>query len=162
MKFFKTIFLVVLLQQQMFASGAYLWESTCDNGHSCCLFFNGADICNPHVPCTRNVALDLQGISDYIGRILQVDKSNTFSYCKVLTQAQDFIKNIMHSSVRLYYRFDTAQRRVKFYHDIAEAARVQEKNNKGSATTTASAVEKQKNEDAILAYMIKLGLAWKK
>lgn len=161
MKFFKIILMLQLLNLQLLASGAYLWQHYKKNESSCCLFLNGTDICNPNSVCTRNVALDLQGIFDYIGRILQVDKGSTFSYYKILNQAQEFIKNILASSTRLFYRFDTPQRHVKFFHEVAETARMTEKNNKNPNAATTAGIEKQKNEDIVLAYLEKLGLAWK-
>jgi hypothetical protein len=161
MKIFKLIISLIFIHFQLYGSGCYLWESNRDHERSCCLFLSGVDICNPYVPCTRNSGFDVRGIYDYIGRILQVDQGATFSYCKILNQAQEFIKNALESGIRLYYHFDTPQRRVKFYHEIAESARATEKSNKTSNVTTTAAAEKQKNEEAVLAYMMSLGLAWK-
>lgn len=143
-------------------ANTYFWESDRDGERSCCLFVNGQDICNPYQPCTRNAAADLTKILDYISRIFLGDKGTTFSYHKLLQQAQDFIKYALSLHMPMYYRYDV-RRKVKFLHEIAEMAKVVEKSGKGASSTsstTSAAVEKQKNEDIVLAYLIKQGLAW--
>jgi hypothetical protein len=158
---FKTLFFVSLfLAASAHGAGIFLWESQRERERSCCICLNGVDICNPYVPCTRNVAIDLRGISDYISRILQVDKGSSFSYQKILTQAQDFIAYALQTHMRLFYRFDTPQRSVNFFHEVAEQCRLNEKSGK-AGSSVAGAADKQKGEDAILAYLTKLGLAWK-
>lgn len=139
----------------------YLWEMYRDGERSCCLCMNGADICNPYVPCTRNAAYDLNGIFDYTSRLLSVDKGSSYPYHKVLEQAQEFIRHAMMSGMRMYYRFDE-HRKAKFYHEIAEATKASEKTSKtSSATSAASATAvKQKDEDVVTAMLVKMGLAW--
>jgi hypothetical protein len=138
----------------------YLWEYRQDGERSCCLFFNGVDVCNPYAACTRNAALDLTRIYDYIGRIMLIDKGSIFSYHKVLNQAQELIKHVLSTHSRVYYNFDVC-RGAKFYHEVAEMVRAEAKSSKGSSssTTTSATNEKQKNEDAVIAYLTKLGLA---
>lgn len=153
------IFLVSLFCASMLES-CYLWESYRDHERSCCLFINGVDYCNPYVPCTRNIAYDLTKLNDYLGRILQVDKGLTFSYHAALQQAQEFIKQALNARWNIAYRFDTPQRSVKFWHEIAEAARAIEKNSKPTAAAASTTTEKQNKEEAVLAYLMKLGLAW--
>ena len=153
-----SLIVVACLVFNVMQANIYFWESYRDGERSCCLFLNGADICNPHVPCTRNAAYDLTGIFDYISRILQVDKGSSYPYHKVLDQAQHFIRHALTSGMRMYYRYDESARAVKFFHEIAETTKAHEKSSKGSAASTA-AVEKQKGEDAVLAYLIKIGLA---
>lgn len=137
----------------------YLWESYRDGERSCCLCMNGSDICNPYVPCTRNAAYDLNGIFDYISRLLSIDKGNGFSYVKILEQAQDFIRHALMSGMRMYYRFDE-RRKVKFYHEIAEATKSAEKTSKATVAGANATTSKQKDEDVVTAMLVKMGLAW--
>lgn len=154
---YKIIFICFLFNVTV--ANVYFWESYRDGERSCCLFLNGADICNPYQPCTRNAAYDLHGIFDYISRLLMVDKGSSFPYHQILNQAQGFIRQAMASGMNMYYRYDEPARAIKFYHEIAETTKSNEKLVKASLTTSAS-VEKQKNEDAVTAYLIKMGLAW--
>lgn len=140
-------------------ANVYFWQAERDGEFSCCLFLNGVDICNPYQACTRNSTYDLNGIFDYVSRLLVVDKDQVFSYHRALNQAQSFIRHALASRMNMYYRYDEPARQVKFYHEIAEITKSNEKASKGVATPNA-ALEKQKNEDALVAYLIKMGLAW--
>ena len=160
MKIRYVILLSVLLGNSV-QSNVYFWELDCDGERSCCLFVNGQDICNPSAACTRNAGHDLTQILDYISRLFLVDKGTTFSYHKLLQQAQDYINHALATGMHMYYRYDV-HRKVKFYHEIAEATKAVEKSGKGGSSTsatTSAAAEKQKNEDVVLAYLIKQGLA---
>lgn len=164
MKYQYLVFLSCLLLVNSIKPNVYFWESNRDGERSCCLFIGGADICNPYVPCTRHAYSDLNGIYDYISRILQVDKGSgkTFSYQKILSHAQDFIKSALSSStMSMYYRYDE-RRSVKFYHEIQETSKSAEKpvdkSVKSTSATAATSTDK-KPDDFILAYLVKLGLA---
>lgn len=151
------MFVGILFFYNFTMSQIYFWESYRDGGRSCCLFMSGVDICNPYVACTRHVATDLMGIENYISRILLVDKGQCFSYHKTLIHAQNFIKQSFISPINLYYRYDEPQRHMKFFHEIQESTRANEKTGKASASSSSS--EKQKAEDAVTAYLIKIGIA---
>ena len=157
MKFLKIMFIAFVLVGSV--KPCYFWESYRDGERSCCLCMNGTDICNPYVPCTRNAAYDLQGIFDYISRLLQVDKGSSFPYHKILEQAQEFIRYARMSGMRMYYRFDEF-RKVKFYHEIAEAAKAAEKTSKSTtAAATATATTAKSAEETVTAILVNMGLA---
>lgn len=152
--FFLMIFFSISLKPTV-----YLWELNQENQRSCCLYLDGSDICNPNQPCTRNAAYDLTQILQYVSRIFLIDKGSHFAYHKVLKQAQGFINHALSFHLHMYYRYDV-QRHVKFYHEIAEStkAALADKSNKNS--TSLPSLDKQKNEDAVLAFLVKQGLAW--
>ncbi|MBP6892343.1 hypothetical protein KBB68_02055 [Candidatus Babeliales bacterium] len=159
MKFLKIIFITFILFG--YIKPCYLWEMYRDDERSCCLYLNGADICNPYVPCTRNAAYDLNGIFDYSLRLLLVDKGSAYPYHKILEQAQEFIRHAMMSGMRMYYRFDE-HRKVKFYHEIAEATKALEKTSKTSSSANGvnMTTAKKNDEDVVTAMLVKMGLAW--
>ncbi len=160
MKLF-TIFFIILIGYGTIAP-CYLWETYRDGERSCCLFIpgsNGGDFCNPYVPCTRNAAYDLNGIFDYISRVLVVDKGSSFSYVKLLENAQEFIRHVLMSGMRMYYRFDE-HRKPKFYHEIAETVKSSEKTSKATTAVANAGAAKQKDEDVVTAMLVKMGLAW--
>ena len=139
-------------------SSIYFWEYIRNGERSCCLYFSGADICNPNTPCTRNMHMDLMGIHDYIGRLLGLEKSGSFSYAGLLGQAQSYIRYVLQSSILLSYQFDQ-QRSVKFFHEI-EVVKPGEKQPKGasSAHVASSGAPVAKGEDVVNAYLSNLGL----
>lgn len=138
-------------------NGIFLWEH-CENGHrSCCLHLPSGDICNPDVACTRTLFIDLLGISDYIGRILGMEKASTFPFYEFLKQAQAYIKRGM--SLSLSYRYDYYVSNLNFYHDLAAQGLNSSKGDKPKATTSTTATDKAKQDDATLKYLMKLGLA---
>jgi|GEM_PF-1286314 len=154
------IFFLVLFGsfQQAQASSIYLWEYVDMGERSCCLAFSGSDICNPHVPCTRHVESDLSGIYDYITRLLSMEKTQTFSYVKLLTQVKYYIHHALHTSfTQLSYRYDV-YRAVTFYHEVTEkgASKAVDKSVKGGAASTTP--DKAKVEEVVWKYMAKLGL----
>src|SRR3990167_3346374 len=105
MKFFYKILLMCIFSQYALAD-IYFWEAVRDGERSCCLFYNGADICNPYQPCTRNAAYDLHGIFDYVDRLLSVDRGGNMPYHQILQNAQKFIRQAMVSGMGMYYRYD--------------------------------------------------------
>lgn len=155
--FFYVIFFATALVQ---ANGIFLWEYS-DNGHrSCCIHLGSVDICNPDVPCTKTVHVDLMGIYDYIGRILALEKSSTFPFYQFFKNAQAFLQKGWAMS--LSYRFDYFISDIKFYHDLAAEALVSSKLDKAKSTSSnnsATTSDKAKQDDAILKYLMKLGLA---
>ncbi len=155
----KQWFILILSLGSSIQATVYLWELNQGNQRSCCLYLDGNDICNPNQPCTRNAAYDLTQILQYVTRIFLIDKGSHFAYHKVLKQAQGFINHALSFHLHMYYRYDV-QRYVKFYHDIAEStkASLADKSNKNS--TSLPSLDKQKNEDAVLAFLVKQGLAW--
>ncbi len=157
MKIIKLVFISIFLFGSI--NPCYLWESNRDGERSCCLHLNGADICNPYCPCTRNVTYDLNGIFDYVARLLSVDKGVNFPYHKILEQSQNFIRKALSSGIRMYYRFDE-YRNVKFYHEIAEATKSLEKTSKTSTLQTSAGTNKQKEDDVVTSMLVKMGLAW--
>lgn len=137
----------------------YLWEYVDLGERSCCLSFSGSDICNPHVPCTRHVYSDLSGIYDYITRLLSLEKTQTFSYAKLLTQAKYYIHHALYSSfTQLSYRYDV-HREVTFFHEVTEKTvnKNVDKTAKGSSGSTSN--DKAKLEEVVWKYMVKLGLS---
>lgn len=147
-------------------NSVYLWESWQGGESSCCLAMAGVDICNPQVPCTRSIFIDLTGIDDYVTRILSTDRGSNFSFTKLLKQAKVFIKYAFATScIGISYRFDE-QRPVTFIHDAPDFTK-SEKGAKQSVgqvalspvITSVSNTEKNKAESsAQLAYLKKLGL----
>ncbi len=158
MKISHTLFFMIFLTASIQAT-VYLWELNQDNQRACCLYLDGNDICNPNQPCTRNAAYDLTQILQYVSRIFLIDKGSSFPYHKILKQAQGFINHALSFHLHMYYRYDV-QRNVKFYHEVAELtkAALTDKSNKSSTALPSS--DKQKNEDAVLAFLVKQGLAW--
>lgn len=150
------------------AHSMYLWEANNDEGRSCCLSYMGSDICNPYVPCTRHVRTDLMGINDYITRLLQAEKSSQFSYSQLLTYAQMFIRHTLASGqISIYYHFDE-HRRVQFFHEIQllekskSDNKFSDKSSKSSLSSSGnSSSDKQKAEEAVLAYLVAKGAARK-
>jgi len=140
------------------SSGVYLWEYMNHGERSCCLSLSGADYCNPNVACTKHVYSDLSGIYDYLTRLLNLEKTHTFSYVKMLTQAQYYIRHAMYAPMhQLRYRNDV-YRDVVFFHEITDKAfgKVGDKVAKGAVGATA--IDKSKLEDVVWRYMVKLGL----
>lgn len=161
MKLFKImIFLVVsFASDHLNGIGIYLWEYREDADRSCCLYLSGVDYCNPNTPCTRNFYTDLTGIMDYITRLLSTEKGSTFSYSTQLKQAQFFIRHMYASSFRdLSYHFEQ-QRSVQFFHNMQDKVDKSVKSTTPSASTATVAADKAKNEDLVLKYLIKLGVA---
>jgi len=145
--------------QHVRASSIYLWEYVDQGERSCCLSFSGSDICNPHVACTRHVQSDLSGIYDYITRLLSLEKTQTFSYVKLLTQAKYYIHHALHTSfTQLSYRYDV-YREVTFFHEITDKSsnKAVDKSAKGGSASTTN--DKAKLEDVVWKYMVKLGLS---
>jgi hypothetical protein len=143
-------------------AGAYLWEYRSGADRSCCLYMSGADICNPNVACTRHLYTDLSGILDYVTRLLSTEKGSTFSYNKLLLQAQSYINHVLYSSATsLSYHFDPyEQRPVKFLHEIQESNK-QDKSGKSStsSSTSPTAAEKSKADaEKVMKYLVSLGL----
>lgn len=140
----------------------YLWESLQNGERSCCLSLT-ADFCNYGVPCTKNVYSDLAGIYNYVTRVLTASKGNSFSYTKLLLQAQYYLRHALsHSLVQLNYKRDV-YREVVFFHEASDmlANKTPDKSAKASSpsTATSSATDKAKADDVIWRYMVKLGLA---
>ena len=158
MKLFYKILLTCVLGN-LASANIYFWEAVRDGERSCCLFLNGSDICNPYQPCTRNAAYDLHGIFDYVNRLLSVEKGESFAYHQVLNQAQDFISQALASGMNMYYRYDEPARKVKFYHELAEITKSNTKTSKTSSATSETS-KKQQHEEEVLAYLMKIGLAW--
>lgn len=136
----KKVYLVVSICSLfgLIQANVYFWQADRDGERSCCLFLNGSDICNPYQPCTRNANYDLNGILEYISRILVTDKGSAFAYHKVLNQAQNFIRHALMSGMNMYYRYDEPARLVKFYHEISETTKSNEKAAKSNAVATAA------------------------
>jgi len=171
MKYFllSAFFLIFFGEHTILSNGVYLWEyHDFDKEKSCCLHLNGSDICNPQVSCTRSVYFDLKGIYDYISRLLNLEKINTFSHINLLNQAKFFIRHTMTSSImNLSYRFDE-QRAIKFLHEQIESSKQTEKTSKSSNASSSSVVgiasSFDKKEDIVWRHLVKLGIAkpWKR
>ncbi len=155
--FFYIIFFTTTLVQ---ANGIFLWEHSSNGHRSCCIHLANVNICNPDVPCTKTVHVDLMGIYDYIGRILALEKSATFPFYQFFKNAQVFLQKGWAMS--LSYRFDYFISDIKFYHDLAAEALVSSKTDKSKANSNNSATnsaDKAKQDDNVLQYLIKIGLA---
>lgn len=156
----KIIFLYVFLSMPFLiqTNGIFLWEHS-EKGHrSCCLHLPDGDICNPDVACTRTLFVDLLGISDYIGRILTMEKVSSFPFYEFLKQSRAYIKRGM--SLSLSYRYDYQISNLKFYHDLAVQSLNSSKTDKPKTVTNATTTtDKAKQDEATLKYLMKLGLA---
>lgn len=152
--FFCMLFLTTSLVQ---TNGIFLWEYSDNGSRSCCIHLANADICNPDVPCTKTVHIDLMGIYDYIGRILILEKSSTFPFYEFLKQAQNYITKGWAMS--LSYRFDYFISNIKFHHELATEALTAAKGDKSKAAlASTAATDKAKQDDATMKYLMKLGL----
>lgn len=152
----------ILFSVQMIQSdGTYLWEYNGSGQRSCCLHIGNEDICNPHVACTRSISIDLHGIYEYIGRVLQMEKISTFPYAKFLNEAQAYIRRVAGG---LSYRWDEYRLNVKFFHDMV-LEQVPAKNDKnkssGGATTMTEAEKNKQKQEEVFDYLVKIGLATK-
>lgn len=153
--------LMVMLVQPLLGDGIYLWEYNRNGDTACCLSLSGNDICNEQTACTGNVATDILGINDYIGRLLGLEKAGAFSYGTILNQAQYYIKHVLNSSItRLSYRKDI-HRNVKFFREMVDMNKPAEKAPKvnGAQTASAGAAGGPKKDDPVFAYLVKMGLA---
>lgn len=167
-QFFMVLFLGIIAFGSCTLQSMYFWEACNDGGRSCCLSYMGSDICNPYVPCTRHVRTDLTGISDYITRLLQAEKSSQFSYFQLLNQAQMFIRHTLISGqMSIYYHFDE-HRSVQFFHELQQSEKSKsdnkssDKSSKVSLGSSGNALsDKQKSEEAVLAYLVAKGAARK-
>jgi hypothetical protein len=156
----KIVFLFLLISGSILikANGVFFWEYTSNGHRSCCLHIGNSDICNPDVPCTRTVQIDLVGIYDYIGRILAMEKVSTVPFFESLKNAQNYIKRGWGMS--LSYRYDYYVANIKFHHELASEAAVATKNDKAKTAlgATTATTDKAKQEEATLKYLMKLGL----
>jgi len=143
------------------SNGNYLWEYTGNGSRSCCLHISNMDICNPDVPCTKNNSIDLLGIYDYISRILHMEKIATFPYAKFLNEAQAYVRKMSGLPNSLSYHHNQYRVDLKFFHELVlEHSLVKNDKNK-SSTPVVTEAEKQKKQDEIFEYLVKIGLATK-
>ena len=150
--FFYVLSLVwICFSGQVQASGPYLWQFNDGTDHACCLYFSGEDVCNPNSYCTRSLQADLSGISDYITRVLSTENGEAAFYSTFLHQVQFYIRHAMTSFCGLSYRF-SEQRIIQYFHNMT----AQKQKDK---TTKFAGAANNKNEDMVLKYLIKLGIA---
>ncbi|MBI2345045.1 hypothetical protein HYV10_03170 [Candidatus Dependentiae bacterium] len=160
MKKILSIIVLLVIMHGTSNYGNYLWEYIDNGQHSCCLHLGTYDICNPGVPCVRNNAIDLLGIYDYVGRILHMEKISTFPYAKFLNEAQSYIRKMATLGNRLSYHVHEYRSSLKFFHDLA-VEHSQSKNDKPKGLALASEADKQKKQDEVFEYLVKIGLATK-
>ena len=151
-KFFFLFFLVGFLASSRESFGwIYLWQANNEGDYSCCLHIGGADICNPHVRCTRYARHDLAGILDYVVRLLSTDRALVEPHGTILLQVKKYIREALHNP---YYSVEyrlSESRSVRFYHEIIESLVKQQKENKGVAKS------KSKQDQFVQQYLMKLG-----
>lgn len=159
----KLLFCILLISgiQSIKNYGNYLWEYTGNGRRSCCLHLGNYDICNPDVPCTRNNTIDLLGIYDYIGRILHMEKIANFPYAKFLNEAQAYIRKMAMGN-RLSYHINEQRPQLKFFHEMMlEQSQTKNDKPKAAGSTTSTEADKQKKQDEVFEYLVKIGLASK-
>ena len=156
----KKIILALCFMQlsSIHSTGVFLWEYQGNGSRSCCLHLSDTDICNPDVPCTRTISVDLGGIYEYIGRILVLEKSSTFPFYFFFKQAQNYIKKGI--TTPLGYRFDYFVSGLKFYHELAAevAFPKTDKSKVGTTGAAATSLDKAKQDELTLKYLMKIGL----
>lgn len=121
----KSLFIIIMSFGHIAYSSVYLWQMYEESGESsCCFHMNSINICNPHKKCTKFLGNDLNGILDYIARILSSDKGAVEPHGIILKQVQRHIRLLLQNPYQVVsYRFDIKDT-VPFYHDvIAQAAK---------------------------------------
>lgn len=113
----KLICMLLLSLYSSIYSNIYLWQMEDERGSSCCLHMQDVDICNPYKPCSKVLAIDMNGILDYVLRILGSDKNVTNNQAAELLKIKKYIRSVLSNPyMTLAYRLDM-NRVVSFYHD---------------------------------------------
>lgn len=115
----RLILLMLLVgMSQHLQSGCYLWQMDDESESSCCIHMDDVDICNPGKSCTRFLRADLNGIDEYLVRLLITEKGSIDEHAIVLKRVQRYVRSLLANPYRyIAYRFDV-HRVVQFYHDL--------------------------------------------